>query len=348
MVDCDTGEIRDDANPRTLELYGHTKEEIIGMKFLDLGPDHNSGCLDYFIEGGGGCVYFPKLIHYKKDGEPFFVNMHACPISYRGRHAIIIAVTDITQLIEKDAQLIQAGKMKSLGEMSAGVAHEINQPLNAIKLGSEFLCLALDQDMDIPKEHYREVVNEISTQVDRAAEIIDTLRSFSRKSDLLEESVDINQPIKAVLSMLRRQFELDNITFDLDLAQDLPTVQAHCNRLQQVVFNLVANARDAINDKTIHSSDSERRISIRTGTEGGLLFAEIEDTGTGIDKDDRHKIFEPFFTTKEAGQGMGLGLAITYGIVKDYGGEIRIRSQKGEGTVFRMEFPAPGVRGGTA
>ncbi|BDQ34988.1 ATP-binding protein [Pseudodesulfovibrio portus] len=347
VVDCTTGEIRD-ANPRTLELYGHTKKELIGMKFLELGPDHNGGCLDYFTEGGGGCVYFPKLIHYKKDGEPFFVNMHACPISYRGRHAIIIAVTDITQLIEKDAQLIQAGKMKSLGEMSAGVAHEINQPLNAIKLGSEFLALAQDEGMEIPKAHFREVVNEISTQVDRAAEIIDTLRSFSRKSDMLEESVDLNQPIKAVLSMLRRQFELDNITFDLKLGEGLPPVQAHSNRLQQVVFNLVANARDAINDKSSRDPDSERRISIRTGIDNHLVYAEIEDTGTGIDRDDRHKIFEPFFTTKEAGQGMGLGLAITYGIVKDYGGEIRIRSEKGKGTIFRMEFPAPGVRGGTA
>lgn len=347
VVDCGTGEIRD-ANPRTLELYGHTKKELIGMKFLDLGPDHNKGCMDYFIEGGGGCVYYPKLIHYKKDGEPFFVNMHACPISYRGRHAIIIAATDITELIEKDAQLIQAGKMKSLGEMSAGVAHEINQPLNAIKLGSEFLSLAQEDGMDVPKDHYREVVNEISTQVDRAAEIIDTLRSFSRKSDLHEEAVDINQPIEAVLSMLRRQFELDNITFDLALDKNLPPVQAHSNRLQQVVFNLVANARDAINDKTTHDQGSKRRISIRTGTEENLVYAEIEDTGTGIDENERHKVFEPFFTTKEAGQGMGLGLAITYGIVRDYGGHIRISGEKGKGTVFRMEFQAHGVRGGTA
>ena len=280
VVDCGTGEIRD-ANPRTLELYGYSKKELIGMKFLDLGPDHNGGCLDYFNEGGGGCVYFPKLIHYREDGEPFFVNMHACPISYRGRQAIIIAVTDITELIEKDAQLIQAGKMKSLGEMSAGVAHEINQPLNAIKLGSEYLALVSEENLEIPKAHFREVVNEISIQVDRAAEIIDTLRSFSRKSDLLEESVDLNQPIEAVLSMLRRQFELDNITFDLALEKELPPVQAHSNRLQQVVFNLVANARDAINDKTTHDPSAERRISIRTGTVDNLVFAEIEDTRDG-------------------------------------------------------------------
>jgi PAS domain S-box-containing protein len=348
VVDCETGEIRD-ANPRTEELYRFTKEELIGMKFVALGPDHNADCLAYFIDGGGGCVYFPKLLHYKNGNEPFFVNMHACPISYRGRHAIIIAVTDITEMIEKDAQLIQAGKMKSLGEMSAGVAHEINQPLNAIKMGSEFLSLMQEENMDVPKEHFLQVVSEISTQVDRAAEIIDTLRSFGRKADLLEELVNLNQPIKAVLSMVRRQFELENIRFELKLAQELPPVSAHSNRLQQVLFNLVTNARDAINDCSSPSDAvCDRRITIRTGSEEAIVFLEVEDTGAGIAEADQQKVFEPFFTTKETGQGMGLGLAITYGIVKDYGGEIRITSKKDKGTVFRMQFPIAGARGGSS
>ncbi|WP_272701162.1 ATP-binding protein [Desulfovibrio sp. Fe33] len=343
VVDCATSRIRD-ANPRATELYGYPMDELIGLDFLQLGPEHNTVCLDYFAEIGGGCVYYPKRLHYKNGGEPFFVNMHACPISYRGKQAIIIAVTDITELIEKDAQLIQAGKMKSLGEMSAGMAHEINQPLNAIKVGSEFLSMMQEEDLEIPKEHFKEVVNEISAQVDRAAEIIDTLRSFGRKSDLMEESVNLNQPIRAVLSMIRRQFELDNIRFELELDEGLRPVQAHSNRLQQVIFNLVTNARDAINDIS-NGEGGDRRIIIRTGNEAQRVYAEVEDTGGGIDEKDQQRIFEPFFTTKEAGQGMGLGLAITYGIIKDYGGEIRINSTKGQGTVFRMEFPAAGTRG---
>jgi len=348
VVDCETGEIRD-ANPRTEELYGLSKNEVIGMKFLALGPDHNAECLNYFNDGGSGCVYFPKLLHYKGGNEPFFVNMHACPISYRGRHAIIIAVTDITELIEKDAQLIQAAKMKSLGEMSAGVAHEINQPLNAIKMGSEFLKMMQEGNMNVPREHFLQVVSEISTQVDRAAEIIDTLRSFGRKSDLIEELVNLNQPVKAVLSMVRRQFELQNIRFELKLTQELPPVSAHSNRLQQVLFNLVTNARDAINDcSSPGDAVCDRRIAIRTGTDEGKVFIEVEDTGSGIAEEDQHKIFEPFYTTKETGQGMGLGLAITYGIVRDYGGEIRINSEKNKGTVFRMQFPVAGARGGSA
>jgi C4-dicarboxylate-specific signal transduction histidine kinase len=197
-----------------------------------------------------------------------------------------------------------------------------------------------EEELDIPKEHFREVVTEISAQVDRAAEIIDTLRSFGRKSDLMEESVDLNQPVRAVLSMVRRQFELDNIRFELELAEGLTPVRAHSNRLQQVIFNLVTNARDAINDVSHADGGGDRRIMIRTGDGESTVFIEVEDTGGGIAEKDQQKIFEPFFTTKEAGQGMGLGLAITYGIIKDYGGEIRIDSTKRRGTVFRMEFPA--------
>jgi PAS domain S-box-containing protein len=340
VVDCETGNIRD-ANPRAVELYGYSRDALHHMRFVELGPDHNEKCLDYFDEGGSGCVNFPKQIHYKQGGEPFFVNMHACPISYRGRHAIIIAVTDITGMIEKDAQLIQASKMKSLGEMSAGVAHEINQPLNAIKMGSEYLCMVGEENATLTRDLFIEVAREMSNQVDRASEIINTLRAFGRKSDLMEERVDINQPVRAVLSMLRRQFELDNIRFDLSLAGGLPPVMAHSNRLQQVIFNLVTNARDAINDiSSPHDDATVRRIAIRSWAEDAHVFLEVEDTGSGIAEDDREKVFEPFFTTKETGQGMGLGLAITYGIIKDYGGEVRIRGEKGRGTVFCMQFPA--------
>ncbi len=338
VVDCDTYCIVD-ANPRAVELYGYSKEELIGNSFFMLGPEHDQENLALFKEGTGtGCAYYPKILHFKKGENPFFVNVHACPISYRGKHAIIIAVTDITEMIEKDAQLIQAAKMKSLGEMSAGIAHEVNQPLNAIKMGCEFLSLVEEQGHDLPKEQYIEMVSEISFQVDRAAEIITTLRSFGRKADLIKERIDINQPITGILSIVRRQLELDNVRFHLDLEEGLPPILGHDNRLQQVFFNLITNAWDALNEKGMDSGD--RIISIRTYREGDKVLAEVSDTGVGIAEVDKTKIFEPFYTTKEAGQGMGLGLAISYGIVKDYGGEFMIKSKVGEGTRFTLVFPA--------
>jgi len=349
VVDCADFRIAD-ANPRAVELYGYEKDELLGMSYLDLGPENRAECM-LSREGapdaaggagaeGTGCLYHPKVLHYKKGARPFYVNVHACPISYRGRHAIIIAVTDITEMIEKDAQVIQAGKMKSLGEMSAGIAHELNQPLNAIKMGSEYLAILDEQGRAAEPGAYREVVREISGQVDRAAEIINTLRSFGRKAEMLKEHVDLNKPIRSVLTIVRRQFELDNIRFDLKLGQGLPPILAHDNRLQQVVFNLLTNARDAINEASAAADEGARRlITVRTMAENSGVAVEVEDSGVGIPEDVRDKIFEPFFTTKETGQGMGLGLAITYGIVRDYGGSIRIDSEPGRGARIRLLFP---------
>ncbi len=281
------------------------------------------------------------MLHQRKGDKPFFVNQHACHTTYKGKPAIIIAATDITEMMEKDAQLIQASKMKSLGEMSAGIAHEINQPLNAIKMGSEFLAMMVEKDREIPKDQLHEVVSEISTQVDRAAEIIDTLRAFGRKADLVKEKVDINRPVNGVHSIVRKQFELDDIIIELNLTPGLSPVLAHNNRLQQVLFNLVANARDAINEKNdLRPVREGGLIVIRSYESNGRVVLEVRDNGAGIPEAVRDKIFEPFFSTKETSHDMGLGLAITYGIVKDYGGDIQVQSREGEGTVFILSFPS--------
>ncbi len=330
-----------DANPRAQEIYGFAKEELVGRSFVDLGPEQNLDFLAYFDrpDMGSACINAPKLLHYKKGQRPFFVNIHACSTTYRGQAAIIIAATDVTEMMEKDAQLIQASKMKSLGEMSAGIAHELNQPLNAIKMGSEFLMLMNERDMDVPKENFYRVVTQISAQVDRAAEIIQTLRSFGRKAGLLKEKVNVSQAIQGMLTIVRKQLELENIRLELDLAENAPPVLAHDNRLQQVFFNLVTNARDAINEKGEDKAVA-RVITLSTWVEGASVCISVKDTGVGIPAAVRDKIFEPFFTTKEAGKGMGLGLAIIYGIVKDYGGVLTIDSKVKEGTTFTVRFPA--------
>jgi len=330
-----------DANPRAQELYGYAKEELLSMRLSELDPEFESQCKAEFDTLGEekSCVHLTKLMHFKKGKVPFYVNLHACPISYKGRQAVIIAVTDITEMIEKDAQLIQASKMKTLGEMSAGIAHELNQPLNAIKLGSDFLSMMSEEGREISSENLLQVTSEISLQVDRATEIINTLRAFGRKAHFVKEHLDVNRSIRGVLTIMGQQLKLSSVDVELQLAQNLPPVLAHDNRLQQVLFNLVSNARDAILD---HGGlkPGEGRITIRSSARNGIVGIEVTDTGMGIAKEDLDRIFEPFFTTKELGQGMGLGLSISYGIVKDYHGDIRIRSKKGEGTTFTLTFPA--------
>lgn len=336
-----------DANPRAEEVYGYTKPELLGRPITDLEPADGGTGVARFMSApqAGECILFPKVRHLKKGGVPFFVNLHACRTHYRGKEAVIFSTTDITDMVEKDAQLIQASKMKTLGEMSAGIAHELNQPLNAIKMGSDFLSLMVGQKRDIPKENLGRVVGEISVQVDRAAAIINHLREFGRKSDLKKEGVDINVPIRGVFTIIGQQLALQNIDVTLDLCDALPQVLAHSNRLEQVFFNLVTNARDAINMRRDISGngDSPREISIRSWAEGDRVAVTVSDTGCGISPRNLQKIFEPFFTTKSSGHGMGLGLSISYGIVKDYGGDIEVGSEPGEGTTFKLSFPLTGA-----
>ena len=341
VIDSETMEILD-VNPRAVELYGYSREEFLGSSFISLSPDHEKDfpILTGFDQTVSGCVYHSKVVHYKKGGTPFFVNTHACPITYQARAAIIIATTDITELIEKDAQIIQAAKMKSLGEMSAGVAHELNQPLNAIQLACELLAFHQEKHMEVPKDKMDKVLSSISGQVQRAKEIIDTLRAFGRKADPFKKSIDLNGPIIQVLSIIRKQFELDNLRFQLDMSENLPSILAHHNRMQQVFFNLMNNARDAIIDsRTAGDGNGLREIRIRTYCARGRVVAEVADTGSGVPKEMRQKVFEPFFTTKEVGRGTGLGLAISYGIVRDYGGDVAIDDEPGGGAVFRLTFP---------
>lgn len=339
VVDCSSFLIVD-ANPRATELYGYSRSELIGTPFIQLGPESNKICFKTFEEQGGpsGSIYFPKVLHYKNGGEPFYVNMHVCPISYLGTPALIAGITDITEIVEKDAQLIQAAKMKSLGEMSAGVAHEVNQPLNAIKMGSEYLALMIEMGKDIQPEKLSQVVLEMSTQVDRAAEIIDTLRSFSRKSDFTVEDVNINHSITSVLNLLTRQFELQNVIIEFESSENLPLIKAQNNRLQQVYFNILNNARDAVLDRMKNDNSLKGNIKISTYSDSEYVYSAIKDNGTGVPESVKDKIFEPFFSTKEVGHGMGLGLAITYGIVKDYGGDLEIKSELGQGSTFIISF----------
>ena len=341
VLDRKTLEILD-ANPSAVETYEYPKETLQGKSFYDLGSFE----FKEVEESGGdkerGCpkrIVYPRVQHFKKGSQPFYVSIHGCPTNYKGREALIVATTDITEMIEKEAQLIQASKLTTLGEMSAGMAHELNQPLNAIKLGSEYLDIMVQEGREIPREDLLEVVHEISRQVDRAAEIINYLREFSRKAHYGKEKIDLNQPITGVFNMLNQQLSLQNIKLELELDKTIPPVWGHYNRFEQVIVNLVSNARDAIaQKKSPGPAAADRVIRIRTFQEDRRVVLEISDTGIGIPEPIREKIFQPFFTTKETGKGMGLGLSITYGIVRDYGGEIQVVSEEGLGTTFKLYF----------
>jgi len=207
-------------------------------------------------------------------------------------------------------------------------------------MGSEYLNMMIERGKEISEKNLVEVSRQISEQVDRASEIIDRLREFGRKTDFAKEKVDINEAVRVAIGIVSQQFRLQNINIAIELDDSLPPVLARKTRIEQVIFNLVANARDAvIRGKKAGSGAAKPAIAIRSFYENERVTLTVADNGSGIPKDILDKIFEPFFTTKEVGSGMGLGLSISYGIVKEYNGNIDIQSKEDEGTTVKLTFP---------
>ncbi len=329
-----------DANIRATEKYGYSREELLQMSFRDLGdPEDAEKIRSSVVEA---CIFLPKIRHRKKDGSIMHVDIHSCPREHLGEDVIIANIADISDSIQAEAQLIQASKMATLGEMSAGVAHELNQPLNAIRIGSDLLKKMVDRGERLEPDLTGKVSREISAQVERAANIINHLREFGRKSESDElEKVNINKPIRDVFTVLGQQLKLRQIKVNLKLDEDLPPILGVRNRLEQVFINLVMNARDAIEEmlESGHQDEQEGVLTIRTYREKGRVVAVVRDNGKGMPERVKEKIFEPFFTTKEVGRGTGLGLSISYGIIKDYQGTIEVESIAGSGTIFKITFP---------
>ncbi|MFH1672597.1 MAG: ATP-binding protein [Pseudomonadota bacterium] len=236
--------------------------------------------------------------------------------------------------LEKRTQLVQAAKMSTLGEVSSGIAHELNQPLNVIGVDADFIKKTIKKGKKIENEELKIVADEIRDQVDRASAIINHLRDFVRVS-IKTEKVWVNKPIRNVFMIMGQQLKLREIEVQLDLDDNIPPIMADNNKLEQVFINLVINARDAIEEK----GKPGGKVRIRSFLDNGKVTVVISDTGKGIPEDIIDKIFEPFFTTKEVGKGTGLGMSISYGIIKDYGGTVKASSKVGEGTSFELKFP---------
>lgn len=225
--------------------------------------------------------------------------------------------------------------MPTLGGMSSGIAHEMNQPLTVIKMGGDLLNMICERDGPVEKEQLRKVVGEIRSQVERASEMVNRLRKFEVVPHFEKTETDINEPIRDTLAIVSPQLRLTNIEIDLQLEENLPKILAYKNRLSQAVFNLVNNAIEAV-----ESGDPEKKhvITIRSYTDGKHVVLAISDTGPGIPSHLRDRIFEPFFTTKGLGKGKGLGLSIVNQIVISYNGRVKVETGE-DGATFKLFFP---------
>lgn len=334
-----------DVNARAEEEYLYSKDEFLNMSFADLGRDRDREETSARFKRlfATDVALFPILQHRRKDGSLFMVNFQARTSRYQNRPAIIAAVWDVTERLEKRARLIQAGKMATLGEMATGIAHELNQPLNVIMLGCDYLGKKIRKGSDITADDLKQVTVEIKSSVQRASLIINHLREFGRKADETMHPIDINVPIENVFTLVGRQLEAHDIQWEVVCSPELPRILGDPNRLEQVFINLVINARDAILSEQARLAEQfqhkTKQIALRSFYENGRVVVTVSDTGPGIPESIVAKIFDPFFTTKKAGEGTGLGLSITYGIIKDHRGTIEVDHLNEIGATFRLTFP---------
>lgn len=344
MVEMDSARILD-LNKAAMKVYEYDREELMGMSLFDLLDKEDAQRLSKELgrlAKEGDYVFVPKLWARKKDGVDFYIDLHARVGKFRERQrgslglSLIVRTVDITLGLERQAQLVQASKMATLGEMSTGIAHELNQPLNVMRIGADFIAKMIRRGQEISDEQLLTLSRNISEQVERATNIINHLREFGRKGDFRVYPVDLNQPIRNVFTIMGEQLKLQNIEVNLETDNAIPKIMADRNRLEQIFLNLVANARDALKEKR---PEDIKKITITTYLEGDLVVAEVSDTGKGISERIREKIFEPFFTTKDVGKGTGLGLSITYGLIRDFKGGIDVESIPDVGTTFRVYFP---------
>jgi C4-dicarboxylate-specific signal transduction histidine kinase len=255
------------------------------------------------------------------------------------RKAMIHIMGDLREtaqeLRDKQEQLVQAGKLATLGELTTGVAHELNNPLNNIGL---FVGNAIDQIelRQVDLERMKSDLGKAMEQVRKATEIITHLRTFGHPAPVALEPVEVHDVISRSLSLVHEQLRMRAIEVSLELHDTDLVVLGNPIQLEQVFINLLTNARDAL-------ADAERReVCISSTTDGDTVKITVADTGSGIPPELAQRIFDPFFTTKEVGGGTGLGLSITYSIVKEHGGQIWVDGRPGKGAIFHIELPVAG------
>ena len=232
-------------------------------------------------------------------------------------------------LLSAQAQLIQSEKLAAFGQLGAGIAHEVKNPLAGI-LGYVQLSLRKVE----PESPLHGNLKIIEKETKRCKTIIDNLLKFTRQEKMDRMPVDVNEVIKDTSALVDHQLGMHQVRLEKSLAEGLPPILGNANQLQQVLLNLVLNAEQAMEGKPgVVRLETERM-------DGGWVEVRVRDTGPGIPKEIQSRLFDPFFTTKPAGKGTGLGLSVSYGIVRDHEGEIRVESEPGEGALFRIRFPA--------
>jgi signal transduction histidine kinase len=272
---------------------------------------------------------FSESIEVKGKDELASLEIAFNQMEERLKNALWSLEHTIEKLREKQAQLVEAEKLASVGKLAAGIAHEINNPLTSVLT---FSNLMLEQCP--PSDPRHEKLKLMARETNRARNIVRQLLNFGRETVIKPEKININRPVAEIADSLVAQDAFKGIELDVKLGDNLPEVNADPAQIGQVVMNILLNA--------IHAITPPGRIEVATRMNGNNVEIVFSDTGAGIPEEHIHKIFDPFFTTKDASKGTGLGLAVSYGIIKKHGGDIEVASSVGQGTKFKVRLPIHG------
>lgn len=285
-----------------------------------------------------GKVWVGEIENRRRNGEPFFTHLLISPIiDNRGTIVGYFGVhRDITEQKNLQQQLIHAQKMESIGLLAAGVAHEVGNPLTSISSLVQVIQRTTHDDFTQDK------LELIKSQIARISRIIRDLVDFSRRSSYEVQLTDINKNIREAIEIVRVGKKSREISFHVELNEKLPPLLLVPDQVEQVFINILINAVDAIHEMLTapdRPPSKKGEITVRSSLADELMVITVSDNGTGISQDAIPKIFEPFYTTKRVGEGTGLGLWVSYGIIKSFQGNIQVSSVEGEGTTFTITLP---------
>ena len=312
-------------------MYAKPRWQVVGRSLSEVFP---ASFVEEFyrVRQNPGIHNLYKFRLATPTGESRVVNVAIAPLVTRKFNVVgrLVIMDDITERIELEVQLTQADKLSSIGLLAAGVAHEVNTPLAVISSYTQMLAKQLQSD-----SQKAALLDKITKQTFRASEIVNNLLNFSRTTGTEFAEISLNKVIADTLALLDHQFKVAGVQVESELHENLPPIQGSAGRLQQVFLNLFLNAKDAMAGGGV--------LNVAT-LNGDFVSVRVTDTGSGIAQEHIHRIYDPFFTTKTspaAGQnrGTGLGLSVSYGIIQEHGGNIRVESRPGEGTTFTLDFP---------